>query len=227
MNVYPENLAQAMNNTCDGSHWGITDWYEDIENALLAVLESGEDFDTGWYASKKEIWSGRVSLSGATFTLQASCSDDFDTEGRGSFKLEVDPSEPPEAMLERIRGGLDQALEEAETNRRDNQVYAGWSVGQLNDDGTRLNWLYTYIQPLGEGHHYDEPPGGNYFHWGWDDQDPEEEGIAEEWAEGNGQKYPDLPDDIREAFEEFILSYGGESMELNGWYCRSWAEATQ
>lgn len=37
------------------SKWGITDFYEDVEALLREVVESGEDFDTGWFGCKKEI----------------------------------------------------------------------------------------------------------------------------------------------------------------------------
>lgn len=37
------------------SKWGITDFYEDVEALLREAVESGEDFDTGWFGCKKEI----------------------------------------------------------------------------------------------------------------------------------------------------------------------------
>lgn len=231
MNAYPEQLAQAMSNHGDGSHWGISDWYEEIEQALLAVLESDEDFDTGWYGSKKEIWSGRIIRSGDTFTLQGSCSDDFDTEGFAEVSLTIDPSEPPEATLERIRFGLAQAIDRAETNRKDNQLYCGWSIGQVDPEtGKRKNWLYTYIQALGMAQDWDSPPGDNYHWWGWEDQDPDEaygersERVAEEQHEFNRMQYPDLPDAIRQAFAEFIESCEADTITIDGWRADSWNE---
>ena len=44
----------------DGSHWGITDLYDEREMALRGTLKMGLPFDTGWWSSKKEIQSARV-----------------------------------------------------------------------------------------------------------------------------------------------------------------------
>lgn len=208
----------------NGAKWGVSDFYEEAQEALLQALRSGEDFDTGWYGVKKEIQSGRVFREGNTIYCEASCSDDFDTEGFGRVWIEVVEDQRAEYTLEDIVLALDAASEEAERNRKENEVYRGWIVGQVDEDGSRRNWLYTYIQPVGIGGEWDEPPGDNYFHWGWEDQDLEEECLAEEWAEVNGQKYPALPEEVRRAFEEFIYTApcGPATMTLDGWRIDTW-----
>jgi hypothetical protein len=223
MSAFPESLAVIMNSHGDGAHWGITNHYDEIRQGILAAIGSGKDFDTGWYSSKKEIWSGRIIRLNDTFVCQGSCSDDFDTEGFGEEVIEVRHGEPPEAALERICEALDRAMEGAEENRKDNQVYAGWSIGQAHPEtGARINWLYTYIQPVGDGGFMDRPPGDNYHWWGWDDIDPDEEQDCS--AEARRPNHPELPEHIRDAFEEFIQSYEGETITIEGWRCDSWME---
>jgi hypothetical protein len=205
----------------DGAKWGVSDFYEEAQESLLQALRSGEDFDTGWYGVKKEIQSGRVFREGNTIYCEASCSDDFDTEGFGRVWIEIGPEDTNvEYTLQDIVIALDAASEEAEQDRKDNEFYRGWSVGQVNEDGSRKNWLYTYIQPVGIAEEWDEPPGDNYANWGWDDEDC----TAEEWAEMNGQKYPALPQHVREAFEDFINTApdGPAIMVLDGWRIDSW-----
>ena len=68
----------------DGAHGGLSDWYEEHEAALKAALDAHAPFDTGWYSSKKEIASARIrSDDGVRIKVDASVSDDFDTDGRG------------------------------------------------------------------------------------------------------------------------------------------------
>ena len=44
----------------DGAHCGLSDWYEEGEAELTAVITERVPFDTGWYSSKKEIASARI-----------------------------------------------------------------------------------------------------------------------------------------------------------------------
>lgn len=41
------------------SQWGLTDLYPECEAKLRALLESGEDFETDWCGSKKELLSAQ------------------------------------------------------------------------------------------------------------------------------------------------------------------------
>ena len=216
----------------DGAKWGVSDFYEEAQESLLQALRSGEDFDTGWYGVKKEIQSGRVFRKGNTIYCEASCSDDFDTEGFGRVWIEIAEDARAEYTLEDIVIALDAASEEAEQDRKDNEVYRGWSVGQVDEDGSRRDWWYTYIQPVGIGGEWDSPPGDNYHWWGWDDQTPDEwleewertERVGEETAITNQMKYPVLPDHVRKAFEEFIYTApdGPATMTLDGWRIDAW-----
>ena len=148
----------------DGAKWGISDWYSEVEEQILAALTTGEDFETGWYGSKREIASGWVRVTGAQCHTQASVSDDFDTEGRGEF--EVTLTGTPEERLCQIQEALDKALELAGENQKDNEVVVMFKILHLEDDG-EWHWVETYLQPMGDGHYLDHPPGDYYHDWGF------------------------------------------------------------
>ncbi len=72
-----------MATSLDGSHWGLHDWYPEIEAGIKKALKRKTPWTTGWYSSKKEIASARLEFDGHTITAEVSVSDDFDTPGRG------------------------------------------------------------------------------------------------------------------------------------------------
>lgn len=164
----------------DGSHWGLSDWYEPLEAAIQAALNAGskaEPWTTGWYASKKETASARISFDGTNLVIEASVSDDFDTPGVGCVQ------QPFTTDIEEVRDCILEAYELAEADRIDNEMYAGFSVGR------RGAWEYTYILPINGGELLDEPPGDNYHTWGWQ-EDADEMAVpkdikrrCEKWAE--------------------------------------------
>lgn len=149
----------------DGAKWGVSDFYDEDREALLRALRSGEAFDTGWYSVKKEIESGRVyrpvaAPAGMRIHVEASCSDDFDTEGHGEGTVEIIPSEDAETLLDRICEALDRAREEAHSDRRDNDTVALWSILKNGE------WIETYLEDVG-GCGSKEPPGDYYSRWGF------------------------------------------------------------
>ena len=136
--------------------------------ALLAALQSGDAFDTGWYGVKKEIESGRVyrplpAPEGMMVYVEASCSDDFDTDGNGEATVEVIPYEDTEDLLDRICEALDRAAEDAQANRRDNNPVEMWSIHDETRSGA---WVETYLRDV-SGFGSAEPPGDNYRNWGF------------------------------------------------------------
>jgi len=61
---------------CSGEYaakWCLSDFYEESEQKLRAVLASGEDFDTGWWGCKKEIDYARICREGGALTVEVSC----------------------------------------------------------------------------------------------------------------------------------------------------------
>lgn len=60
-------------NLTDGwyiSKRGLTDLFDDSENALREALSSGKDFDTGWCDCQKEIQSMRIRAMGKTILVE-------------------------------------------------------------------------------------------------------------------------------------------------------------
>jgi len=198
----------------DGAKWGTSDFYEDFEIALQKSIDSGEDFDTGWWGVKKEIQTFRIarnvdSLLDAVM-VQVSVSDDFDTEGFG--ETTVYPLDLPKEtkLIDAIKKALDAALDEAEENRKMNQVYEGFTVGR---DG---QWEETFILQLdGE---YEYPPGDEYHWWGWQAFDPNDRQEDEEHI---------VPENIRKAMEEWIINDYGKwdrPFTIDGWTITRWKD---
>jgi len=161
----------------DGSKWGVSDFYDDCEQALQAALDLGPDvrWTTGWWGAKKEIVSGRISAYADGFLLlEVSVSDDFDTPGMAETVI------PHTNDMATIVKHLDALHDEADQDRKDNAVFVGFSVIKDN------RWIETFI--LSTDWHYDVPPGDNYHKWGW----------QEDWEE--------IPDDVKSTFEEWIYS---------------------
>ena len=190
----------------DAAKWDITDFYPEHEKALRDVIAIGGDWDTGWYACKKEIQSGRVWSNGSEVICYASVSDDFDTEGYGesSFSLTPEIAEDVDHIMELIESHLYAALESAQQDRSDNALYLGYSVGEADESGRPVNWLYTYITPQGWGGDLDAPPGDNYHEWGWQDC------------------LIGLPEDTINRFEQFAEGFGEGTLVIGNWYIKSW-----
>ena len=63
---------------CDAAKWGASDFYEAHEAALRLALESAEPFDTGWYSTKKESQTARISCleDPENVSIEVSCGMD-------------------------------------------------------------------------------------------------------------------------------------------------------
>jgi hypothetical protein len=158
----------------DGSKWGLSDWYEDgLEKEIRKALSKGPKFrwTTGWYGSKKEIASACITCTGdGDLFVEASCSDDFDTEGHGDRTI------PFTKNLDTIRKAVNAAWNEAGENKRDNEVFFGYSIGPRTGPrhrGSRMkSWKYTFIKDV-SGFGLEQPPGDNYHQWGWQEDEDE------------------------------------------------------
>lgn len=198
---------KAFDDAYYAAKWGISDLYTDCRQALEEAIGKPDDFTTGWFGAKKEIEYGRITREDGVYLIQASVSDDFDTMGEGSVKLN-DLGGPPARIADRLMEALDGALGEARANQIENRVYNGWAIGKAGGDGKRANWVETYISPRGWGFELEEPPGDYYYAWGWQD-------------DGD-----DVPKDVRDYFEEKIRE--GDEMDVTfsfqGWVCERWAD---
>lgn len=224
---------------CDGAHRGVGDWYDPERKALAAALEIGADFDTGWYSVKHEIHSARIKATGNHITCEASVSDDFDTTGRGVVTLERDISEPETARvtLDKVSEALYQACDDALSDKRDNEDYAGFSVhhdtpwhkdvysgwrwwiyritlrhwrGILRVNTTWKNaWVETLLLPR-DGDDTSPPTGDNYHEWYW-------QGECES-----------IPQPVKDSFLKWAhgtiyAEHSDDSLSIDGWMIKQWS----
>jgi len=137
-------------------------------------LSEGDDshWTTGWFSSKHELGSGRVTHQpGGRIAAEVSVTDDFDTQGIG-IVTDVDVSGfTPEFALENIRGALEQALADAVVDQTENRTVELYTVGrQVRLDGAPAGprWEQTYLVDTGP-FPTDVPPWDSYHRWGWAD----------------------------------------------------------
>lgn len=151
---------ECMSKHGDGAHCGLGDWYEDIEQGIQQALLKSSDWTTGWYSSKKEIASSRISKLGKVLHIEVSVSDDFDTNGTASQDIKMTTD------LEKIRKAIYKVWDMAEEDRKDNQMYVGYSIGPRKGKDLK-SWQYTYIVNT---HGLDSPSGDNYLKFGWQEK---------------------------------------------------------
>jgi hypothetical protein len=182
----------------DMTKWGASDFYSDKREEILAAVSSGLPFDTGWGGCKKEILSSRIVCVGDAFVCEVSVSDDFDTNGHTELTA-IRGSDDEDTMIN-IGTALDNATDLAREDQRNNREYRGFTI--RNEQGS---WVETYIQDTGWGWGNESPPGDNYAEWGF-------QGDSE------------IPEDVKEKMEEWILSHppDGSFLKLEGWQVCPW-----
>lgn len=189
----------------DGAHCGLTDWYPEQEQALVAALASREAFDTGWYGSKKEIASARIwSSDGVRIEVEVGVSDDFDTDGRGY-------ADTKEWTIDAVQSCVAKAWDKAEADRADNEPYVGFSVHDVNG-----SWIETYLVSIDD---FDVPPGDNYYWWGWQHDEIDDEGIPD----------PRIPADTAQKLAEWAHRWayaqeGNNSLTIGSWTIKPWRD---
>ena len=86
------------------SKWGISDFYDEAEQSLRDALESGEDFDTGWFGCKKEINYGQIAREDGEITVSVCCHmDDLWDEEDLIYDTMKEEVELPEEIIDSIR----------------------------------------------------------------------------------------------------------------------------
>lgn len=221
---------ECMSSHLDGAHCGLGDWYPEIEEGIQAALNQGPEHEwtTGWYASKKEIASARITNADGGMKIEVSVSDDFDTPGLGERVIEHTTD------LETIRAAIYEAWDDAEGDQKDNRLYVAYSVltevehtvsrwyipglpywlGSLilrvlpflrNRKVRSQGWVETYLKPTYEAcdFGYDQPPGDNYHQWGFQDE-------------------YDIPEDVKEQLEEWAQSHDLGSFTVGEFTIKSW-----
>lgn len=187
----------------DGAHWGIEDWYSELEAAIVEALARGKRapaWTTDWYCSKKEIASGKITCVGGRIIAEASVSDDFDTDGRGEVAI------PFTTNLDKIRAALVAAWNAANDDQRENRLYQGYCVGKGDE------WEFTVILPAGEGYDLDAPPGDNYHRWGWQEVE-------------DGEDHPAaIPAKTAQSLLDWARDGSGKRRTIGGWTIRQWED---
>lgn len=140
----------------DGSHRGLADWYPRLEEQIVEALKNKKPFTTGWYGSKHEIASARITYD-TNILVEASVSDDFDTPGLGELEI------PFTEDLDTIRNAIYRAWDAALENQICNRDWAMWIIRQGS------SWVETYLVDI-SGYGLDSPPGDNYHKWGWQEE---------------------------------------------------------
>lgn len=142
----------------DGSHCGLSDWYDDKKHALKCAIRSKSDWTTGWYSSKKEIACANIRRFEGTYIIEVNVSDDFDTQGTAHNEFKT-KSISVDFILDKIADLIDKTWEQADDDRQSNQVYRGFSIIKNG------RCVETYI--LNATGELDYPPGDNYSEWGF------------------------------------------------------------
>jgi hypothetical protein len=165
--VYTPEL-ECMKSHMDGAHCGLADWYPEIEAGIVTALNMGPDagWSTGWYGSKKEIASCRITHGCGRMEIEVSVSDDFDTQGIGYESIGHTED------LEVIRKAIYSAWDQASDDQKDNREYAMYIIGKEGQDGNRINWIGTYLMDTSD-FGTDTPPGDYYHQWGWQEETDE------------------------------------------------------
>ena len=109
------------NTGCYASKWGISDFYDEAEKSLKAALDSGEDFDTGWFGCKKEIHYGQIVREDGNVTVSVCCHMDDLWESEeliydALWEVTKVENELPEDIIDSIRdAAIDDCVDDSST----------------------------------------------------------------------------------------------------------------
>lgn len=206
-----EHILECMKSSSDGSHCGLTDWYPEIERGIQCACLEGKDYPwtTGWYSSKKECASARVTNGPDGIKVEVSVTDDFDTEGYGWRMIQHTDE------LGHICEAIYDAWDEAEQVRKDNSPYVGFALhrdGWNKRDLLQLECVDWYVWPR-DGDLDGDPPGDHYHNWGFQDA-------------GTGEV---IPAPVKQMVEEWARCFGGGSfttpkIEGSSYTLKEWDE---
>jgi hypothetical protein len=205
-----------MSKHYDGAKWGPGDWYEDVRESLVNELAKGPDhhWTTGWYGVKKEIVSGKLSCDGRGLWVEVSVSDDFDTNGVSERNI------PFTTDLDLIHKVFNEVWDEASEDQKENRDYVGFSVltkrrvygfyvgGKPQGKGRmQMACVETYIGRNNDGWMMEEPPGDNYYQWGF-------QGECE------------IPENVKEKLAKWAEEWNGKQKEYRykGWVIKPWED---
>lgn len=147
-----------------GVHYGPADFCVLHERVLHGALGSTEDFSTGWYSSRKELLTAKVTREGWALTLEVSVSGDSGAGGMGLVMLEITSDQHPEELFDRVSEGLDRAWNLAEEDRRWRERGVEFKITMV-DSGSKIQ-VETIILPK-DGDTSCPPGGDDFREWGF------------------------------------------------------------
>jgi len=209
----------------DGAHWGVDEPYPEVVDELMRAIDSGLDFDSGFYSSKKEIKAGRIERRGDVMWASVSVSNDFDCEAVGEvdFPFAELVGKDRDGRMEVIARALNEARDKACEQQKDNEVVALYCIGR--DKGEYHRWEFTYLRDVSD-HGFDAPdapPGDNYHRWGWQEVDTDDDSDITSSRPGGARGaramssrafrgVPMCSDVVRESADACQCTFGGRRL---------------
>jgi len=202
----------------DGAHHGVDSPYDAVVDELMRALDSGLDFDSGWYASKKEIESGRVARRGDVVWTSVSVSDDFDNEavGEADFPFADLVGKDRDARMATIGTALDAARDKARDNQRDNEVATLYCIGRDEGAASR-RWTFTFLRDMSM-FGFAAPPGDYHHRWGWQEVDTYDEDDIEAFPSEIGKEA--AAKIVEAIFSGDVDGAGDDGLVVDGWRVR-------
>jgi len=208
---YDIEFMETISPSGDGTKWGPSDFYEEVEQAIKAALAKGPShtWATGWLACKKEICSTKLECANGSIIAQVSVSDDFDTEGLGISVI------PYTQNWDAILKAINEAADKASRDKKENSPVRLYAVGKYcHKTKSRKNWQFTYLVPCGiNADFYDQPPGDYYHRWGWQEVDEEADNQDHPFFDPHPEE---LPTDVAEKLARG-MNQGKKSIRCKGW----------
>jgi hypothetical protein len=204
-------FMEKISSPGDGTKWGASDFYENIEQAIKNALAKGPShtWETEWLACKKEICSTKLECANGSIIAQVSVSDDFDTEGLGISAV------PYTQNWDAILKAIDEAADKASRDKEGNSLVLLYAVGKYCcKTKSRKNWQFTYLVPCGiNADFYDQPPGDYYHRWGWQEVDEEVDNQDHPFFDPHPEE---LPTDVAEKLARG-MDKGKKSVRYKNW----------
>ena len=177
--------------------------------ALIAGIQSGEDFDTDWYGVGKVPQAGRIQRVGSTLFCSVRISSDFDELGEGCLQASTQPRMQSDRIAALIEHAMDTAITLAEKDLAETQAHKpNAMLFQIGKDEHVL--VDEYLLPMNRCLGMKRPPTSAYKTWGYQDKSAEIPTAIKDLMDG----YAKTPASFfRDAKED--TSYGSKEFRVD------------